>query len=183
MLFTTWTSRLWIPEPHKFPLEWCPNSFQRTDVLNLFRKIPLEFLGIAHLFPKDLKRPLRPVRVVGLYLIRSAERAKGDPQQKLFVHFSLVTQLFTTHFRSWVAETIRLTYENLSESDLPKIRAHDVRAVAASEAYYRNTPLSELCGLIGWISSNVFVRHYLKGMAANTELQDIPLVAARTALH
>ena len=144
---------------------------------------PLEFPGIADLFPKDLERLLCPVRMLGLYLIRSAERAKEDPQQKLFVHYSPDTQLLTTHFRCWVAETIHLMYKNSSESDLPKIRAHDVRAIAASIAYYRNTPLTELCGLIGWKSSNVFVRHYLKDMAANTEQQDILLVAARTALH
>ena len=123
------------------------------------------------------------MKALGLYLIRSAERAIEDTQEKLFVHFSPDTQLFTTHFRRWVAESIRLTYENSSESDLPKIRAHDVRAVAASIAYFRNTPLSELCGLIGWKSSNVFVRHYLKDKTADTELQDIPLVAAGMALH
>ena len=95
---------------------------------------PLEFPGIAHLFPKDLERLLCPVRVLCFYLLRSAERAKEDPQQKLFVHFSPDTQLFTTHFRCWVAETIRLTYENSSESDLPKIRAHDIRVIAASIA-------------------------------------------------
>ena len=95
---------------------------------------PLEFPGRAHLFPKDLERLLSPVRVLVLYLIRSAGRAKEDPHQKLFVHFSPETELFTTHFRRWVAETICLTYENSSESDLPKVRAHDVRAVAASVA-------------------------------------------------
>ena len=143
---------------------------------------PLVFPGIAHFFPKDLEWLLCPVRVLGLYVIISADRAKEDPHQKLFVLFSPETQLFTTHFRRWVAEVIRLTYENLSESDLPKIHAHDVRAVAASIAYYRNTPLTELCGLIRWKSSNVFIRHYLKDMAADTELQDLPLVAALTAL-
>ena len=141
------------------------------------------FPGIAHLFPKDLERLLCPVRALGLYVVKTTERAKEDPQQKLFVHISPDVQLFTTHFQRWVAETIRLTYENSLQTDLPKIRAHDVRAVAASTAYYRSTPPSELCGLIGWKSSNVFVRHYLKDMAADTELQDLPLVAARTALH
>ena len=144
---------------------------------------PLEFPGIAHLFPKDLERLLCSVQVLGLYLLRSAERAKDDPQRKLFVQFSPDTQLFTTHFRRWVTETIRLTYENSSESDLHKIRAHDVRVIAASITYYRNTPLAELCCPIGWKSSNVFARHYLKDMAADRELQDILLVAARTALH
>ena len=142
---------------------------------------PIVFPGMAHLFPKDPERLLCPVRALGLYIVRSAERAQTDPLEKLFVHFTPNTQLFTTHFRRWVAETIRLTYENSSQSDLPKIRAHDVRGISASIAYYRNTPLKELCGLIGWKSSNVFVRHYLRDMASDTELQDIPLVAARTA--
>ena len=93
------------------------------------------------------------------------------------------TQMFLTHFRRWVAETIRLTYENSSESNLPRIKAHDVRGISASIAYYRNTPLKELCGLFGWKSSNVLVRHYLRDIAADTELQDIPLVAARTAFR
>ena len=123
------------------------------------------------------------MRPLGLSVVRFADRPKEVPYQKLFVYFSPDTQLFTTHFRRWVVETIRLTSENSSQSDLPNIRAHDVRAVAASIAYYRNTPLTELCGLIGWKSSNVFVRHYLKDMAADTELQDHPMVAAHTALQ
>ena len=142
---------------------------------------PIIFPGMAHLFPNDSERLLCPVRALGLYIVRSAERAQTDPLEKLFVHFTPNTQLFTTHFRRWVAETIQLTYENSSQSDLPKIKTHDVRGISASIAFYRNTPLKELCGLIGWKSSNVFVRHYLRDMAANTELQDIPLVAARTA--
>ena len=35
-LLTTWTSRLWISEPDKSPLEWCQNSFIRTNVLNTY---------------------------------------------------------------------------------------------------------------------------------------------------
>ena len=160
-----------------------PKFIPRNQCPDLIPK-PLEFPGIAHLFPRELEKLLCPVRALGLYLVRSMEWAKEDPHEKLFVHFSLHTQLFTTHFRRWVAETIRLTYENSSESDLPtKVRADDVvRALAASIAYYRITPLSELCGLIGWKSSNVFVRHYLRDMAADTELQDIPLVAAGSDL-
>ena len=142
---------------------------------------PNKFPGMAHLFPNDSERLLCPVRALGLYIVRSAERAQTDPLEKLFMHFTPNNQLFTTHFRRWVAETIRLTYENSSQSDLPKIKAHDVRGISASIAFYKNTPLKELCGLIRWKSSNVFVSHYLRDMGADTELQDIPLVAARTA--
>ena len=108
----------------------------------------MKFPGIAHLFPHEPERLLCPVRALGLYIVRSVERAQDDSQEKLFVHFNPATQMFTTHFRRWVAETIRLTYENSSESDLPKIKAHDVRGISASIAFYRNTPLKELCGLL-----------------------------------
>ena len=83
---------------------------------------PMKFPGIAHLFPNEPERLLCPVRALSLYIVRSAERAQDDSQEKLFVHFNPTTQMFTTHFRRWVAETIRLTYENSSESDLPKSR-------------------------------------------------------------
>ena len=83
---------------------------------------------MAHLFPDEPERLLCPVRVLGLYFVRSADRAQEDSQEKLFVHFNPATQMFfSTHFPRWVAETIRLTYENSSESNLPRIKAHDVR--------------------------------------------------------
>ena len=62
---------------------------------------------------KDLEWLLCPVQVLGLYVIRSADQAKENPHQKLFVHFSPKIQLFITHFRRWLAETIRLTYESV----------------------------------------------------------------------
>ena len=114
----------------------------------LYSASGIKFPGMAHLFPNEPERLLCPVRAMGLYIVKSADRAQDDSQKKLFVHFNPATQMFTTHFRRWVAETIRLTYENLSESDLPKIKAHDVRGIFASIAFYRNTPLKELCGLI-----------------------------------
>ena len=152
-------------------------KYQRPEII----PEPMKFPGIAHLFPDEPERLLCPVRALGLYIVRSAERAQDDSQEKLFVHFIPATQMFPTHLCRLVAETIRLMYENSSEPDLPKIKAHDFRGISASIAFYRNTPLKELCGLNGWKSSNIFVCHYLRDMAADTEIQDIPLVAAQTA--
>ena len=86
---------------------------------------PIKFPGMAHLFPNEPERLLCPVRALGLYIVKSDDRAQNDPLEKLFVHFNPETQLFTTHFHRWVAETIRLTYENSFQSDLPKIKAHE----------------------------------------------------------
>ena len=78
---------------------------------------PLEYPGITHLFSRDPEKLLCPVRSLGLYIVCSQELADEDPQQKLFVHFTPKTQMYTTHFHRWVAEIIRLAYEN-SESNL-----------------------------------------------------------------
>ena len=94
----------------------------------------LEFPGIAHLFSSEPERLLCPVQMSGYILLDLDDLANED------------SQMFTTHSRRWVAETIQLTYENSLESDLSKIKSHEVRAVAASVAFYRNTPISELCG-------------------------------------
>ena len=58
-----------------------PKFIPKNQRLDIIPK-PLEFQGIAHLFPKYLERLLCPVRVLGLYLIRSAERAKEDRSTK-----------------------------------------------------------------------------------------------------
>ena len=73
---------------------------------------PMKYPGMAHLFPNEPEWLLCPVRALGLYIVRSAEHAQNDSQEKLFVHFNPATQMFTTYFHRWVAETIRLTYEN-----------------------------------------------------------------------
>ena len=104
---------------------------------------------MAHLFPDEPERLLLPSQGSGSLFVRSADRAQQDSQEKLFVHFNPATQMFLTHFRRWVAETNRLTSENSSESNLPRIKAHDVRGISASITYYRNIPLKELCRLIG----------------------------------
>ena len=48
---------------------------------------PMKFPGIAHLFPNEPERLLCPVRALGLYIVKSAERAQDDSQEKPFCAF------------------------------------------------------------------------------------------------
>ena len=56
---------------------------------------PIKFPGMAHLFPNNPERLLCPVRALGLYIVRSAERAQTDPLEKLFVHLTPNTLYYT----------------------------------------------------------------------------------------
>ena len=56
---------------------------------------PIKFPGMAHLFPNNPERLLCPIRALGLYIVRSAERAQTDPLEKLFVHLTPNTLYYT----------------------------------------------------------------------------------------
>ena len=51
---------------------------------------PMKFPGIAHLFPNEPERLICPVRALSLYIVKSAERAQDDSQEKLFVISNLL---------------------------------------------------------------------------------------------
>ena len=102
---------------------------------------PVQFPGIAHLFPDEPERPLCPVRALGLYINKTQHLADKDTQE-LFVHFNPSTQVLTTHFRLWVAETIHRTYLSVLNQKLNQTRAHEVRRVATSIAHYKKTLFS-----------------------------------------
>ena len=70
---------------------------------------------------------------------------------EVFVHFNSATQMFFKHFRRWVSESSPDVWK-LFQVFLPRINAHDVSGISALISYDRNTPLKELCGLIGWKS-------------------------------
>ena len=144
---------------------------------------PVVFPGIAHLFPREQERLLCPVRALGLYLVKSHELASQTSTSKLFVHFKPGVQVFSTHFRHWITKVIQMAYDGDPNLGEISVNAHEVRAIAASVAYYRHTPLPKLRQLIGWKSEEVFAAHYLRDMAVDQDLDSIPLVAAGIALY
>ena len=56
--------------------------------------------------------------------------------------------------------------------------------MAASWAYYRDIPLTESRGDVGWKSASVFAQHYLRDIGADDAVRDldVPVVAAGRAL-
>ena len=73
---------------------------------------------------------------------------------------------------------------NLSDKDaqtLHQVKAHDVRAFAASKAFHSGISLDLLLLACHWKSHNTFTQFYLKDMAwADSELYHLgPIVAAQ----
>ena len=57
-----------------------------------------------------------------------------------------------------------------SSSSTSAFRAHSVRGVAASWAFYRNAPLSSILAAATWSSSSVFTSFYLKDVQFSSSL-------------
>ena len=161
-------------------LRMVPNFLPKNVLPNQVPE-PITFPGIAHLFPQEKERLLCPVRAIGLYISRTKELASKADTSKLFVHFKADTQVLTTHFRLWVAEAIERAYAMAPQEGPQKVNAHEVRAIAASIAFFKKTPLEDIRSHIGWKSSDVFSSHYLRDMAADPDLEALPLVAAGKA--
>ena len=62
-----------------------------------------------------------------------------------------------------------------------QVRAHDVRAFAASKAFQGGVPLDQILSACHWKSHNTFTQFYLKDVAwADSELYHLgPVVAAQ----
>ena len=67
---------------------------------------------------------------------------------------------------SWIKKCIRTCYD-LADQESPcsfKVRAHDVRALAASLAYMGRVPLDQVMQACSWQSHNTFTSFYLRDL-------------------
>ena len=73
---------------------------------------------------------------------------------------------------SWIKQTVILCYE-LSDQEaltLHQVKAHDVRAFAASKAFQSGVSFEQILSACHWKSHNTFTQFYLKDVAsADTE--------------
>ena len=87
---------------------------------------------------------------------------------------------------SWIKQTVILCYE-LSDQEaltLHQVKAHDVRAFAASKAFQGGISLDQILAACHRKSHNTFTQFYLKDVAwADSELFHLGLVVAAQQIH
>ena len=87
---------------------------------------------------------------------------------------------------SWIKRTVILCYE-LSDQEahtLHQVKAHDVRAFAASKAFQSGISLEQILSACHWKSHNTFTQFYLKDVAwADSELYHLGPVVDAQQIH
>ena len=96
--------------------------------------------------------PLCPVNNLSLYLEGTARTRSF----RMFVHPTSLSDLSVHKIRLSLCKFIRLG----DPGSFP--RAHDLRKMATSYAFFKSMSSQEICDLVGWSSIGVFKRHYLR---------------------
>ena len=146
---------------------------------------PVIIPALAPTLDKSLKedRTLCPVRALRYYLDKTKDLRSG--KQLVFVSFkkNFNKDIAPATISSWIKQTILLCYQlsNEDAQQLHQVRAHDVRAFAASKAFQGGVSLDQILSACHWKSHNTFTQFYLKDVAwADADLYHLgPVVAAQ----
>ena len=88
---------------------------------------------------------------------------------------------------SWLKQTILLCYKQADQQalDLFQVKVHDIRAFAASEAFYGGVSLDQIMQTCHWKARNTFTNFYLKDLTWSDNDNNMylgPVVAAQEVL-
>ena len=141
--------------------------------------------ALAPTLDKSLKDDgsLCPVRALRYYLDMTSDLRQN--KELVFVSFKkgLDKDISPATVSSWIKQTVILCYD-LSDQQaltLHQVKAHDVRAFAASKAFQLGVFLEQILSACHWKSHNTFTQFYMKDVAwADSELYHLgPVVAAQ----
>ena len=149
---------------------------------------PVVIPALAPTLDRSLKsdRSLCPVRALRYYLDRTSDIRQY--KQLVFVSFKkgFDKDISPATISSWIKQTVILCYE-LSDHHahtLHQVKAHDVRAFAASKAFQSGVSLEQILSACHWKSHNTFTQFYLKDVAwADSELYHLGPVVAAQQIH
>ena len=136
---------------------------------------PVVIPALASSLDRDLKedQSLCPVRALRYYLDRTKDLHKG--KELVFVSFqkSFQKDIVPATILPWIKQTVLLCYQ-LSDEDMQsllQVKAHDVRAFAASKAFQEGVSLDQILSACHWKAHNTFTQFYLKDLSwADSEL-------------
>ena len=150
-----------------------------------FYSILVVIPALAPTLDSSLKedRSLCPVRALRYYLDKTKDLR--DQKELVFVSFkkNFNKDISPSTISSWINQTVLLCYQ-LSDQEsltLHQVKAHDVRAFAASKAFQGGVSLEQILSACHWKSHNTFTQFYLKDVAwADLEVYHLgPIVAAQ----
>ena len=132
-------------------------------------------------------RTLCPVRAVRYYLDRVAKSGKNKSLEALFVPLiETGRELSKASLANWIKNCIKYILSNCTteNAQVHSVRAHDVRAMAASWSLKGGYSLQEIMAACTWRNPTTFSRFYLKDSleSLSGDHRLAPFVAAQSVI-
>ena len=132
-------------------------------------------------------RTLCPVQALRYYLDRTKD-LRGY-RSLLFISFKKgqTSDIRSATLSSWLKQTILLCYKQADQQalDLVQVKAHDIRAFAASKAFYGGVSVDQIMQACHWKAHKTFTNFYLKDLTWSDNDNNMylgPLVVAQQVL-
>lgn len=128
-----------------------------------------------------------PVRAVKIYLARTQDK-RGE-RQELFIPYKpgAKSSISPATISSWIKKAVLYAYQDASPEEAAslQVRAHDLRALAASWNLHSSVRLTDIMRAAQWRSHNTFTSFYLRDMTLHEEeiMKLGPLVTAQTVTN
>ena len=129
---------------------------------------------------------LCPVRSLRYYIDKTKDLREG--KHLLFISFKsgFSGDIQRSTISSWIKQTVMLAYQgsDLETQSLSRVKAHDVRSMAASLAFKGGVSLDQILGACFWKSHTTFTNFYLKDVAwRSKESSEYSLGSVVSAQH
>ena len=132
-------------------------------------------------------RTLCPVRALRYYLDRTKD-LRGS-RSLFFISFKKghTSDIRPATLSSWLKQIILLCCKQADQEalDLVQVKAHDIRAFAASKAFYGGVSVDQIMQACHWKAHNTFTNFYLKDLTWSDNDNNMylgPVVAAQQVL-
>ena len=111
-------------------------------------------------------RTLCPVRALRYYLDRTKDLRGSRSLLFISIKKGHTSDIRPATLSSWLKQTILLCYKQADQQalDLVQVKAHDIRAFAASKAFYGGVSVDQIMQACHWKAHNTFTNFYLKDL-------------------
>ena len=132
-------------------------------------------------------KSLCPVRALRYYLDKTKDLRKGKKLLFVAIKEGYSKDISKATISSWIKQSIILAYQKSDQEvqNVSQVKAHEVRALAASLAFKGGVALDEIMASCFWRSHSTFTNFYLKDLYwHNGDVMKIgPVVAAQHVVN
>ena len=132
-------------------------------------------------------KSLCPVRALKVYLQKTKSMRKGKALLFVSLREGYSKDITRITISQWIKHTIQTCYQSSDTADqqVTQVRAHDVRAMAASLAFKGGISLEQVLSSCYWKSHNTFTNFYLKDICwENDDIFKLgPIVSAQHVVN